>query len=83
MIFSSAFSICLLFLTVIFPFFILFFMYKMQPRLADEEYVVRVGSMYEGLKVSSLMALMYNVFFIGRRLVFGILVVFLRDYPTF
>ena len=83
MIFSSIFSAGLLFLTVLFPFFIFFFMQKMQPRLNEEVYVIRVGSLYEGLKVSSLMPLMYNVLFIGRRLIFGVIVVFLKDYPYF
>lgn len=79
--FSSFFAIGFLGLTLIFPFFIMTILYVLQSRLKRPEYVQRLGSVYDGLKTESKMALLYNVLFLSRRLMFSYIVVFV-DYPV-
>ena len=80
--FSSAFSIGLLIASVIFPFLIITLLLKCFDKLDSETVSARIGSLYEGLRIKSKWALMYNSFFIGRRLIFAFIIVLLKEYQA-
>lgn len=55
----------------IFPFFVWFLLWKNIETLDKEESILRFGSTYLELKTDSKNALLYNVFYMLRRLLFA------------
>ena len=81
--FSSLFSIGLMGATIIFPFFVVGLLMGLYKKLGTKPYRERIGAIYEEIKVDSRPPLLYNFFFVFRRFLFALTVVFLIDYPFF
>ncbi len=80
--FSSFFSIALLVASVIFPFLIIGLLLFLFNRLDKESISERIGSLYEGLRFNNKLAILYNSVFVGRRLIFAIIIVLLKEYQA-
>lgn len=72
----------LLIASVIFPFFIIALLFMCFDKLSSELVSARIGSLYEGLRYKNRWALLYNSFFIGRRLIFALIIVMLKDHQA-
>lgn len=68
--------------SVAFPFIIVLIVTKLYHRLEEEDIKDRIGELYEGLRVKSKWALMYQSTFIGRRLIFAVIIVSLKKNPS-
>ena len=67
----------------IYPFFIYMFFLRKQSVLKEEKVEESFGSLYENIKTESKMALMFNLIYLGRRMLFAILSVFCHNTPNF
>ncbi|TNV87623.1 hypothetical protein FGO68_gene4551 [Halteria grandinella] len=78
-IFSSLLAICIFIAVIIFPSFIWLLLWNKQALLDEEVSQQKFGSTYFELKTFSKSALLYNVFYTGRRLLFALVITFLGD----
>jgi hypothetical protein len=78
--FSSILAIIIFVCVLIFPFLIWFLLWKKQEKLGSDEFKTRFGSTYFELRTNSRGALLYNVFYTMRRLLFALLAIVAEDY---
>jgi preprotein translocase subunit SecY len=69
---SSVFSIIIVVAIVLFPFFTLIVLWKKNASLSEEKSIKTFGSLYNELRKDSRTALLYNVIYMIRRLVFAL-----------
>jgi hypothetical protein len=77
--FMSASAIFYFVVCVLFPIFQFVFCLKYHHKLDDKEFKKKFGSMWDGKKTHEKGFILYNLVFIGRRLMLGLLVVYARD----
>ena len=65
------------------PVGILIFIFSTRGTLADKDMEARFGSLYEGLKVKSVIHLMSSFLFVFRRLLLVLTALVLQNYPAF
>eukprot|EP00347_Sterkiella_histriomuscorum_P019592 403341040 len=69
--FSSAFAVMLVFSSMTFPFVILFLLFRNQKKLEQIETKNSYGALYAELKTYHKIPLLFNVFYVGRRIIFA------------
>jgi hypothetical protein len=69
---SSVFSIMVVIVIIIFPFITWIILWKKTAELPEEESIKTFGSLYNELRIDSRTALLYNVIYMIRRLVFAL-----------
>lgn len=80
--FSSVLAIIIFVCVVIFPFFLWALLWVKQGKLTEADTVQRFGSVYFEIKTDSKGALLYNVFYTGRRLLFALLAIAAEEYTN-
>jgi len=63
------------------PIFLAWFLKKHHRELAEPKFKNRIGMLYGNLEVDKLLAVMYYPFFLARRFLLTLIIVFLKDYP--
>jgi hypothetical protein len=79
--FSSIFSIIIFAWIFLLPFLVWFILWRNFEKLEKKESVISFGSIYMELRVGSKNALLYNVFFMLRRLLFTIVILVFKNWP--
>ena len=79
---STTFSIIMIFLVVNILFFYPAFLNRNQKILRRTKFTKRCGSLTLNLRTKQFWPLMYHFFFIGRRLLLAVLIVFSKRYPS-
>ena len=69
------------FVDYLMPFGILIFIFKAKKKVSKKKFEDKFGSLYEGLKVKSVMHLMCTFFFVIRRLLIVFAAILLQNYP--
>lgn len=80
--FSSAFALSLGSFIFAFPFLVWALLWVRQAVLPEEEQRMRIGSVYLELRVNSKAALLYNVLYMLRRLLFAVIATALEEHPV-
>ncbi len=80
-IFSSVFSLVIFVWIFLLPILLCFLLKKNFSKLSDQKIIDTFGSTYYDLRQDSKIALMYNVFYMLRRLFFSFLIFVLKSYP--
>ena len=63
------------------PIFLAWYLKKHHRELTEPKFKNRIGMLYGNLEVDKLLAVMYYPFFLARRLLITLIIVFLKDYP--
>ena len=82
-IFASIFNILLFSILTGYPFYVYMFFMRKKDVLKNEKVEESYGSLYENINTNSKMALMFNLIYLCRRMVFAVLSVYCIDYPNF
>lgn len=80
---SSILAILIFSAVVSFPPFLWWLLWTKRPGLNTDEMRQRIGSTYFEIKTHSKYALLYNVFYTSRRLLFALVITFLADAWVF
>lgn len=75
------FSILIVSVLALYPVIFWILMRKFKKRLEEEKVRIKIGTLYEGIKLNKTLALYYNLFFILRRMLFAVACIFLMNYP--
>ena len=81
--FAAAFAVLLLSLTFAFPLVVWLILHFNQNKLKNQQSTDTYGSLYQELRVDYSYALLYNVFFVARRLFFAMHATMLDTVPFF
>jgi hypothetical protein len=65
------------------PFLLYAFIQYKKHKFDDEAFKIKCGEIYQHFKNNSINALLYNFYFLFRRLIFGISLIFFSDHPVF
>ena len=68
-------------MTTAFPFVIVAVLLKFYPRLKEDDIKVRIGSLYENIRIQTRTALMFNSVFVTRRLIYASVIVLMKETP--
>ena len=80
--FNAVYSLILLSFLVIYPIFTYYLTSINKFKLEQNHISTKFSTLYEDLKIKSYWARNYYVFFMLRRMILSLTLVFLRDYPT-
>ena len=79
--FSSIFAITVFVVVFFFPLFVWWLLWTRFDKLNDELSIIRYGSMYLELKTDSKTALLYNIIYMLRRLMFATVAILFGNWP--
>jgi hypothetical protein len=78
------FSVILLAICILLPFLIYLFISRNYSKLeGDIDFKQKYGSLFAGIRLTQKSALMYNLLFMLRRMIFALSAIYLNDYPFF
>jgi len=80
---STFASFLFIVLNTLLPLMLLFFVYRHFRELFCDEFVVKFGSFYDTLKGDAILALSFHVFFLIRRYIYALTILFLPEYQGF
>ena len=75
------FSIGLMIVSIVFPVVVVVVLLKYYKKLNTENIKIRIGSLYENLRIERRAALMFNALFVTRRLIYASLIVLMKETP--